>query len=214
VRRLGAGESVVLTDGAGLSAEGVVSESGGGVLVVQVAAVHDVPAPQPRVVVVQALPKGERAEAAVATLTEVGVDVIVPWAATRCVTRWRPPRGDKALQQWRSSASEAAKQSRRTWWPQVEELADTRQVASRLRAASLAVVLHESASTSLAHVAVGGSGDAVLVVGPEGGLTEEELAEFAAAGAVRARLGPTVLRTSTAGTVGAAVLLSRTGRWA
>ena len=106
VRRLGAGEPVVLVDGAGLRVEGVVAEAGPGVLAVDVVSRTQVPAPSPRLVVVQALPKGERAELAVETMTEVGVDVVVPWAAARCVVQWRGERASKGLSRWRSTARE------------------------------------------------------------------------------------------------------------
>ena len=213
VRRLGAGEPVVLVDGAGLRVEGVVAEAGPGVLAVDVVSRTRVPAPSPRLVVVQALPKGERAELAVETMTEVGVDVVVPWAAARCVVQWRGERGRKALSRWRSTAREAAKQSRREWFPTVAELASTADVADLLRAAAVGVVLHETATTSLAAVALPDDGDVVVVVGPEGGLADEEVEAFVDAGAGVYRLGPTVLRTSTAGPAALAVLLSKTTRW-
>ncbi|REE99297.1 16S rRNA (uracil(1498)-N(3))-methyltransferase [Thermomonospora umbrina] len=214
VRRLRPGERVDLTDGAGLLAECVVTEvSGKDRLTVEVLSRQAHEPPRPRLVVVQALPKGDRGELAVETMTEVGVDEIVPWQAARCVTRWRPDRVDKALDRWRSTAREAAKQSRRPRLPEIPGPATTPQVAARLSAASCALVLHESATTPLRTVQPPTDGDIVIVVGPEGGLTDEELHDFTAAGAVAVRLGPTVLRTSTAGTAAAAVLLTLTGRW-
>ena len=213
VRRLRPGERVDLTDGAGLMAECVVTESGRDTLRLDVLARHRQPAPRPRIVVVQALPKGDRGELAVETMTEVGVDEIVPWAAARCVTRWRPERRDKALARWRGVAREAGKQARRAWLPEVPDLATTGQVADRVAAAAGAVVLHETAVTRLSSLDLPADGEIVVVVGPEGGLTDEEITTFTAAGGRVARLGPTVLRTSTAGVASAAVLLSRTGRW-
>jgi 16S rRNA (uracil1498-N3)-methyltransferase len=171
------------------------------------------PAPQPRLVVVQALAKGDRGEAAVEAMTEVGVDEIVPWSAARSVVRWDGERGAKALARWRSTAREAAKQSRRAWLPDVADLATTADVAYRLRAASLAVICHESGTAPLAGVSVPESGDIVVVIGPEGSLTDDELAAFTEAGGRTYRLGPTVLRTSTAGVVAAAVLLAKTSPW-
>lgn len=213
VRRLRPGERVDLTDGAGLLAECVVTAADRASLTLEVGARHREPPPAPRLVVVQALPKGDRGELAVETMTEVGVDVIVPWAADRCVTRWRPERRDKALGRWRTTAREAAKQARRSRLPEVPDLASTDDVAARLGAASLALVLHEEAEAPLSAVEPPADGDIVLVVGPEGGITEAELARFAAAGGRPTRLGPTVLRTSTAGVAAAGVLLAATGRW-
>ena len=214
VRRLRPGEEVVLTDGAGAAAAGVVTEVGRDQLVVAVRQRWVVPPPEPRLVVVQALPKGDRGELAVEVMTEVGVDEVVPWAAERSSAVWRGERGGKALRRWRATAREAAKQSRRWWHPVVTDLADTGEVAERLRAASLAVVLHESAAEPLTDLAVPADGEVVLVVGPEGGVSDAELALLTAAGARPAQLGPTVLRTSTAGVVAAGIVLSRSSRWA
>ena len=214
VTRLGAGEDVVLVDGRGRRGQGAVAAvTGKDHHEVDVAAVTDEPAPAPWLVVVQALPKGDRGEVAVETLTEVGVDEIVPWAAARCVTRWRDARGEKALARWRTTAQAAAKQSRRARFPVVAELAGTRDVADRLRRASVGVLLHEEAEQPLGAVEPPVAGEIVVVVGPEGGLSHEELAVLTGAGATAYRLGPTVLRTSTAGTAAAAALLSRTPRW-
>jgi 16S rRNA (uracil1498-N3)-methyltransferase len=171
------------------------------------------PAPTPRIVVVQALAKGDRGELAVEMLTEIGVDEIVPWSAARCVVRWEGARGDRALERWRSTAREAAKQARRSWWPVITDPETTPDVAGRLAAASCPVVLHEDATAPLSGLATvpGDTGDeVVLVVGPEGGITAQELAALAAPAY---RLGDTVLRTSTAGTAAASVLLTASGRW-
>jgi 16S rRNA (uracil1498-N3)-methyltransferase len=214
VRRIGLGESVELTDGAGHVARSVVVDADRVGLVCQVRERIDVPQPAPRLVVAQALAKGNRGELAVETLTEVGVDEIVPWSAQRCVVRWDGERGVRALQRWRSTAREAGKQSRRAWLPVVTEPATTRQLAERMTTATLTIVLHEEATTSLMAIDLPEQGDVMLVVGPEGGIAPDELDVFASSGAQTAILGPNVLRTSTAGTVAAGVLLLRTVRWA
>jgi 16S rRNA (uracil1498-N3)-methyltransferase len=213
VRRLRVGESVVLTDGLGTSVRGEVSSTGRRVFDVTISAVSSSAAPSPSVVVVQALPKGDRGELAVEMLTEVGVSSIVPWAASRCVTTWRGERAAKSLARWRSTAREAAKQARRSWFPVVEELASTSDVAALLSSVDLAVVLHEAASVPLTSRSVPETGLVVVVVGPEGGLTDEEVAAFADAGAQPVRLGTEVLRTSTACVAAVSALLSRTSRW-
>ncbi|MFH9004912.1 16S rRNA (uracil(1498)-N(3))-methyltransferase [Streptomyces afghaniensis] len=214
VKRLRPGEDVVLTDGAGRFADGVVLDAEGkDRLIVRLGPVTEEPPEQPRVIVVQALPKGDRGELAVETMTEVGVDAIVPWAAARCITQWKGDRGLKALGKWRATAREAGKQSRRVRFPQVAEAATTKQVAALLAGADFAAVLHESGDEALATAELPSSGEIVLVVGPEGGVAPEELALFAQAGGKAYRLGRSVLRTSTAGTAATAVLLARTGRW-
>ena len=212
VTRLAAGEAVVLVDGHGRRGDGVVVSAGRDRVEVEVASVDDVPSPEPRFVVVQALPKGDRGELAVETMTEAGVDVVVPWAASRCVTRWRADRADKALAKWRTSSTAAAKQSRRSRFPDVTELATTAEVTALLAAAALGAVLHETSTVPLAGVALPADGDVVLVVGPEGGVTDDELGSFLEAGAATYRLGETVLRTSTAGVAALAVLSAAT-RW-
>jgi 16S rRNA (uracil1498-N3)-methyltransferase len=213
VRRLKPGERLDLTDGAGTVAGCVVVAAGRDSLDLEVTERRHDPPPDPRVVVVQALPKGDRGELAVEMMTEVGVDVIVPWSAARCVTQWRPERREKALGRWRSTAREAAKQARRSWLPDVTDLATTAQVTERVANGALSVVLHESSTTPIHRTVLPPTGDIVLVVGPEGGLTDEELAAFDAVGGHPTLLGPTVLRTSTAGVAAAAVILSRSGRW-
>jgi 16S rRNA (uracil1498-N3)-methyltransferase len=169
-----------------------------------------VAAAEPRVVVVHAVPKGERAELAVEMLTEVGADVIVPWNAERSQFRANPERVEKTLAKWRAWAFEASKQSRRTWFAEVTPIASTADVAERLARAALPVVLHEEATTPLASLQVPPSGDIVLVIGPEGGIAPAELKTF---DVDPVRLGDTVLRTSTAGVAAAAALLARS-RWA
>ncbi|MFJ5560222.1 16S rRNA (uracil(1498)-N(3))-methyltransferase [Streptomyces sp. NPDC093250] len=214
VKRLRAGEGVVLTDGAGRWAEGEVEATEGkDRLIVRLGEVAEEPEEFPRLTVVQALPKGDRGEVAVETMTEVGVDAIVPWSAARCITQWRGERGLKSLAKWRATAREAGKQSRRVRFPSVADAVTSKGVASLLAEADFGAVLHESGALPLATAELPASGDIVLVVGPEGGVSPEELALFEAAGAGVYRLGRTVLRTSTAGTAAAALLLGRTGRW-
>ncbi|MFF2650528.1 16S rRNA (uracil(1498)-N(3))-methyltransferase [Streptomyces sp. NPDC058045] len=217
VRRLRPGEALVLTDAAGCWAPAeVLATEGKDRLLVRLGPVREEPAARPRITVVQALPKGDRGELAVETMTETGVDRIVPWSAARCVTQWKGDRGQKALGKWRGTAREAGKQSRRVRFPEVTEVMTGRRVAELLAGARLAAVLHEDPAHSgepLATTALPEDGEIVLVVGPEGGVSPEEIALFTEAGARVCRLGPTVLRTSTAGTAATALLLGRTGRW-
>lgn len=214
MRRLAAGERADLTDGAGTTAECVITGVSPGGLELSVLARRAEPPPQPRIVVIQAIPKGDRGEQAVETMTEVGVDVIVPWAAERCVVRWRGDRADKGTARWRSTAVQAAKQSRRSWFPEVTPVATTAVVASRIGAASLALLLEPDAADLLAAVPVPQAGEVVLVIGPEGGIAPQEAQQLIAAGAAGTRLGPTVLRAGSAGAVAAALVLSRSARWA
>jgi 16S rRNA (uracil1498-N3)-methyltransferase len=213
VRRLRPGERADVGDGAGLVAECVVTAAGPGGLELAVRARRQVPRPELTITVVQAIPKGDRGELAVEELTEVGVDRIMPWAAARCVPVWQGARGERSLAKWRTTAREAAKQSRRAWIPEVTDTASARDVGQAISKAACAIVLEPDAVAGLGRLSLPEAGDLLVVVGPEGGITEAEGAAFGEAGATPRRLGPTVLRTSTAGTVAAAVLLSRSARW-
>jgi len=216
VRRLRVGEAVVLTDGAGAAVTGEVAETGKRVFTITVTERTDTPEPTPRVTVVQALPKGERGELAVEVLTEIGAARIVPWAASRSVAVWKGERAEKSLAKWRATAREAAKQARRAHFPEVTAMAATAEVAALIRNdAGVAVVLHEAGTQRLGDVALAEDvRDLLVVVGPEGGLSAEEIAVFEEAGAITVRLGAEVLRTSTAGVAAVGALLSRTARWA
>jgi 16S rRNA (uracil1498-N3)-methyltransferase len=215
VRRLRPGERADLIDGDGMIAECVVAAARPGLLELTVVGRREVPLPQPRICVVQAIPKGERGEQAVETMTEIGVDVIVPWAAERCVAVWDavPGRSERGLARWRSAAREAAKQSRRARVPEVTALAGTADVLARAGEAASTIVLDPGAGPRLGAVPPPAAGEVILIVGPEGGVSPAESAAFGAVGAVGARLGPTVLRASTAGAAAAAVLFSLCGRW-
>jgi 16S rRNA (uracil1498-N3)-methyltransferase len=213
VRRLRLGERADVSDGAGTLAQGVVTGVGKDSVTLEIQATYSARPPQPRLVVAQALPKGDRGELAVELMTEVGVDAVIPWSAERSITKWQGDRGQRALGKWRATAREAAKQSRRGWLPEITELATTSALAERVTTAGMAIVLEADGRAKLHELALPETGEILLVVGPEGGISAAERAALAAAGAIAARLGPTVLRTSTAGAAAAAVLLSRTDRW-
>ncbi|MBV9369649.1 MAG: 16S rRNA (uracil(1498)-N(3))-methyltransferase [Frankiales bacterium] len=206
VRRLRAGETVWVGDGVGAIIEGVVATVARGAVTVDVVRRREVAPPAPRFVVVQALAKGGRDEDAVEAMTEVGVDEVVAWSARRAVAKWTP----RVQLRWEAVARSATKQARRPWLPVVSGPATTAQVADRLRRAALAVVLHESATTPMPTAPA--TGEVVVVVGPEGGIDDEELSLFEAAGATTCRLGDNVLRASTAG-VAALSVLSAATRW-
>ncbi|WBB79680.1 16S rRNA (uracil(1498)-N(3))-methyltransferase [Micromonospora sp. WMMD882] len=215
VQRLRVGEELLLADGRGGTAAAVVTAVGRGALDLTVTSRGYVDASVPRLVVAQGIAKGDRGELAVQAMTEVGVDEIVPWSASRSVTQWRGERGVRAREKWAATAREAAKQARRAWLPVVTGAPDesTAAVARRLAGAAAGLVLHESAADRLTTVDLPDTGEVVLVVGPEGGIAPAELDAFVAAGARVVRLGPAVLRTSTAGVAALSVLAARLGRW-
>jgi len=206
VLRVRPGEGVEAIDGQGRRIRAVVRSAGRDEIVVQVHGVLDEPVPDPAHVVVQGLPKGEHAELAVDQLTQCGADRIVPWAAANSVAQWDGERAIRGRGKWQQAAMAAAKQARRAWIPQVDALASTSEIVAQVRQAALAVVLHEGASEPLMQVAVPTSGTILILVGPEGGLTDQERSQLGQAGAREASLGPAVLRTSLAGAAALAVL--------
>lgn len=216
VRRTRVGERIVVTDGAGAVGSGVVLSVEKSSLVARVDQVRAEPRPAVMVTVVQALPKGERSDLAIELLTEAGVDAVVPWQAARCVARWEGLKAAKGAAKWRTVARESAKQARRPWVPAVAELADTAEVLRLIAAADLALVLHEAADArgaALTDVVWPVAAQVLLVVGPEGGVAPQEIERFTTAGAHAVRLGPQVLRTSTAGAVALGALGVLAGRW-
>jgi 16S rRNA (uracil1498-N3)-methyltransferase len=211
VNRTRPGESVLIGNGRGLVASGEVLIATNAELTIDVEAVSRVERTAPLITLVQALAKGDRDELAVQAATELGVDAVVPWAASRSVSRWEGAKVDKGRERWSAIVREASKQSIRAWTPEVEALATTKQVAARATGARV-LVLEPDAESALTAVRHDGR-DIVLVVGPEGGIAPQELEAFRSAGAEIVRLGSTVLRTSTAGPAALAVLNAALGRW-
>lgn len=218
VRRLAPGERLELVDGAGTRATGELRAGDRDSMEVGVVSVTTEPARTPRLVLAQALAKGDRDLLAVETATELGVDAVVPWQADRSIVRWKKERAAKSHEKWVHTVAAAAKQSRRAAWPEVLPLSTTRELARLLgEPGTRGLVLHEEAHDTLADLAGApwaGAERIVLVVGPEGGVAPAELEVLAGAGALAVRLGPEVLRSSTAGPAALAVLSAALGRWA
>jgi len=211
VSRLAPGERISIGNGAGLVATGTVVVAEHTRLEVAVEVVEATERAHPAIFLAQALAKGDRDELAVQAATELGVDGVIPWAAARSISRWEGAKVAKGRDRWMAVVREAAKQSLRAWLPDVLELATTKQLA-QLSPASHLVVLDPTAAVSIAELELDDR-DVVVLVGPEGGVADHELDAFIAAGASAVRLGPEVLRTSTAGPAAIAVLNVRLGRW-
>jgi 16S rRNA (uracil1498-N3)-methyltransferase len=209
VRRIQTGETIMIGNGRGLGVRGVVVDVRGSSLIVEVVN-HLTSATEPRrFVAAQALAKGDRSELAVEMMTEIGVDEIVPWQASRSIVRWSPDRTARALAKWRSTTRKAAKQSRRLNVPQVSDPVTTRQLAHRIASADLALMLHEEANESLTDVDLPTAGTVLIIIGPEGGISAEERGQLTEAGARSVSISDAVLRTSTAGVVALAGLKLR-----
>lgn len=214
VKRMGPGESLVLIDGSGLRITATITDvQGKDTLAARVDDIATSSEPSPRVIVVQAIPKSERAELAVDLATQAGADEIIAWQADRCVSKWDAKKAPKALSKWESAAVAAAKQSRRTRIPAVRGPVTTRQLCQEISGAR-ALVLHEDATLRLKDLDDLDTAETIyLLVGPEGGIGEEELARLTAAGATAIKLGPEVLRTASASMVALASIGTLTSRW-
>jgi 16S rRNA (uracil1498-N3)-methyltransferase len=215
VRRIRPREELDLGDGDGTVAHCVVEDVAKGRLTARVLDRRTVAEAVPAVTVAQALPKSDRSELAIELATEAGADAFVAWQAARCVARWESPATlEKGLRRWGAVARSAARQSRRPYIPPVTGVVSTPELVARVRDDdATALVLHESATVRLTELPLGQADSLLLIVGPEGGITDDELVALSGAGATPVRLGPTVLRTSTAAAVALGALGALTPRW-
>ncbi len=210
-----------IADGAGRRLTGTVVSASPAELTVECSALVVEDRPDIRLVLVQALAKGDRDELAVETATELGIDAVVPWQSERSIVRWKGERAAKAHAKWQSVVTAAAKQARRAWIPEVRAAVETPGLAAAVAAADLAVILHEDAVRPLRSVleswqgtqADGGPREILLIVGPEGGISPREVTRLCDAGAVTALLGHHVLRSSTAGPAAVVLASDVLGRW-
>ena len=207
VKRIQPGERIMLIDGQGTTAVTRVTSVGPGRVDGVVEKLQFVPQPTPRVTVVQAVPKGERAELAVDLAVQAGADAIVPWISHRTIARWPANKQAKQVEKWRAQALSSAKQARRAWVPEVRDPVTTNQLSALLHERH-ALVLHEDATDSIRDVEFGE--DVWLIVGPEGGIGEDELEIL---GARPVKLGPEVLRTASAAFAGLCAIGALTSRW-
>ncbi|WP_309075999.1 16S rRNA (uracil(1498)-N(3))-methyltransferase [Paenarthrobacter sp.] len=223
VKRLAVGEPVDLADGSGVRLIGTVVDAGSSSLTVKASEVVHEEQPEIRLVLVQALAKGDRDELAIETATELGIDAVIPWQSERAIVRWKGERAAKAHAKWQSVVTAAAKQARRAWIPEVRNIVDTSALAKSVATADLAIILHEDAknplrtvlekSDALPNEASGTPREVLLIVGPEGGISPREVTRLSDAGAVTALLGHHVLRSSTAGPAAVVLASDVLGRW-
>ena len=228
VKRIAVGEAVDIADGAGKRLTGTVTAVAPGEMTVECVDLAEEPRPGTRLVLVQALAKGDRDELAAETATELGIDAVIPWQAERSIVRWKAERAAKAHAKWQSVVTAAAKQARRAWIPEVRAAVDGAGLQAAVAAADLAVILHEDAVRPLRQVleawleSIGpgeamaddaGSREVLLIVGPEGGISPREVTRLCDAGAVTALLGHHVLRSSTAGPAATVLASDILGRW-
>ena len=213
VRRLQIGEPIAVSDGQGQKARGKVSQLSKDFLELDVESVENIERPKPQLVLVQALAKGDRDEMAVQACTELGIQTVVPWQSERSVSIWKPEKQDKHRLRWQTIATEAAKQSLRPFIPEVEQVLATGDLTERLKQFDLTLVLDPTSSTPLTSVSLLGHQSIAIVVGPEGGISPEELGQFRSAGLSLVGLGSGILRTSTAGVAVVSYLQATLGNW-
>ena len=213
VRRLQVGEAISVSDGQGNKARGKVSQLSKDFLELDVESVESIERPKPQLILVQALAKGDRDEMAVQACTELGIQSVIPWQSERSVSIWKPEKQDKHRLRWQTIATEAAKQSLRPFIPEVEQVLATGELTERLKQFDLTLVLDPTSRTPLTSVSLLGHQSISIVVGPEGGISPEELGQFRSAGLSLVGLGSGILRTSTAGVAVVSYLQATLGNW-
>jgi len=213
VRRMRVGEGIQVSDGRGNRVVGNIVSIDGNQLSLEVSESNFEAAAEPTITLVQALAKGDRDELAIQAATELGVEGVTPWQADRSVSRWDGPKVAKGVERWQTIVAEAAKQALRARTPQVTQPASTKELSGLIRKYDLALVLDPTAQSTISGVSLPSTGSIAIVVGPEGGISESELALLENSGATRVRLGTDILRTSTAGMAAISVLQGRLNRW-
>lgn len=226
VRRLGPGEELEIVDGAGARVRGIVSAASASELGLEITSVTRSPETLPRLVLVQALAKGDRDLQAIEAATEIGVDEVIPWAAERSIADWPVKKRAKLASKWDSVLRAASLQARRSRFPVRHDLVRGTGLGSSLRETDTIFVLHETAELRLSQLLTALNVPTaptvpdpstperiVLVVGPEGGISDAELDSLSAIGANPVLLGPTILRSSSAGVAGLVMVQNSLGRW-
>ena len=216
VSRLRVGESTRVGNGKGVIAHGTVQDAGREHFSLRVDHVETVERREPRCVLVQALAKGDRDERAIEQATEFGIDEIIPWEAERSVSRWGSAKAERGAEKWRRIVREAAKQSLRAWVPEVGVPVSLNGLADLATRGTLLVMhpaAHQRLSDWVRHEDLAQTEQLIVVVGPEGGLSDAELEALRRAGAHTLALGSEVLRTSSAGPAALAVLNVALRRW-
>jgi 16S rRNA (uracil1498-N3)-methyltransferase len=210
VSRVRVGEKLAVGNGRGLLIQATVTATSKDSVELLVQTFEQIIEQQPRMILVQALAKSDRDERAVEASTELGIDVVIPWAADRSISKWEGPKIEKGLTRWSAIVREATKQSIRAYIPLVEPLMKTSNLISRLDGLNV-LVLDPTGTQSLSSVVLDHR-DIALIVGPEGGITDNEITQFARGGATIVTMGSNILRTSTAGPAALAILNAKLGR--
>jgi len=208
--RIKNGELISVTDGRGGRADALVTGVNRKTLIIEIKNYRLDASSSVKLVVVQALTKGDRARETIELLTEAGVNQIIPWSAQRCVGQWKAD----TLEKWRSWSKEATKQSRRSWIPEILKIHSTNEVIAEFSHFDISLVFHESGEKKLSQVLHDKSTSSLLmIIGPEGGISETELTAFKASGAIEVTMGQPVFRSAHAGAAALAAVQTGLRIW-
>ena len=210
VMRLAVGEQIKIADGSGNWVSGTITEVGKKNLKIDVAQRGSAQAGKPELVVVQAVTKSDRTKEMLELLTVGGADQIIPWQAERCISKWQSDSSSK----WLLLIKEAAKQARRVKLPVLSDEVTTNQLLKLFKDSDKVVILHEDASMGISQINLSKDADRIiLIIGPEGGISDSEILQLEGAGAVSARMGDLVLRSAHAGFAALSAIQTSIGRW-
>jgi len=210
VLRLKKGALLCLADGNGREYKGTIDRVGGESLVIKLEEIGTAPIVGigPGITLFQGLPKGDKIDWIIQKCTELGVAEIVPFVSARSVSRPTAARFKEKLERWRRIAAEAARQSNRISVPQVTFATDLSEACRQADHPVKLLLWEEEQPGTLRNLLAGVTSPEriAVIVGPEGGLTREEVASALKCGFISVSLGKRIVRTETAGLALLAIL--------
>ena len=210
VLRLNTGEVIKISDGVGNWVSGPIVEIAKKELFISITERGEIQAAKPELVLVQAITKSDRNKEMLELAVEAGVDRIIPWQSERSISKWQ----SDSEQKWQVGIKQSCKQARQVKLPQLMQVMSTTEVIKSISEGGFGIVFHEEASTKFSDLTIPNSQSSVyLVIGPEGGISEQELLSFQNIGSKVVRLGDTVLRSAHAGFAALSAVQTKLGRW-
>ena len=210
VLRVKIGEEIMISDGSGNWASGPIEELDKKTLQIKVSNQGEKKMHKPELVIVQAITKSDRNKEMLELITVAGVDRIIPWQSDRSISKWQSDSADK----WELTIKESCKQARRVVMPKLSKSVNSRQLGEELSSSPFSLIFHESASANFSNVKIPSDIHSIhLIIGPEGGITDDELLMFKGVSSNIVRLGEPVLRSAHAGFAALAAVQTKLGRW-
>jgi 16S rRNA (uracil1498-N3)-methyltransferase len=210
VLRLNIGEIIKISDGVGKWVSGPIVEIAKKELYISITERGEIQAAKPELVLVQAITKSDRNKEMLELAVEAGVDRIIPWQSERSISKWQSDSEEK----WQVGIKQSCKQARQTKLPNLMQVMSTAELVKTIGSGGYGIVFHEEASTKFSELTIPNSQSSVyLVIGPEGGISEQELLSFQNNGSKVVRLGDTVLRSAHAGFAALSAVQTKLGRW-